>query len=231
MMTKNTFSVSAIFSMMLFALAANRVVAQDQVPLEWIAQGSVAPYAGGSNSGVGFAGEPVPAGQVSRSIDRPLETQRAAVADSDAGQFPLLQVPGLSEDGGAEGADTGLAGPVITTVSSLLVVLAVFGGMVWVSRRFGSSRQPAGVLPEDVLKNLGSAAIDARTRVTFLKLGTRILVIGQTQNGEPQRLSEITDPDEVERLTNRCLGRPEIVGRRGSYSPGRDSSRRDLAAG
>ncbi|WP_419580624.1 FliO/MopB family protein [Stieleria magnilauensis] len=158
-------------------------------------------------------------------------------ADRDAADaFPALVVSGdaAADDGQAAGGT--LAGPVVTTVSSLLVVLAVFGGLVWISRRYGSSGTLAGALPEDVLRNLGSAAIDAKTRVTFLKVGARILVIGQTPSGDPQTLSEITEPDEVARLTNRCLGRPEIVGRRTAYPGGMDrggveSSRRDLAAG
>ncbi|MDV6030995.1 MAG: FliO/MopB family protein [Phycisphaera sp. RhM] len=157
--------------------------------------------------------------------------------DRDAADaFPALMVSedAAADDGPAAGGT--LAGPVVTTVSSLLVVLAVFGGLVWISRRYGSSRTLAGALPEDVLRNLGSAAIDAKTRVTFLKVGARILVIGQTPSGDPQTLSEITEPDEVARLTNRCLGRPEIVGRRTGYPSGMDrggveSSRRDLAAG
>ncbi|QEG02016.1 Flagellar biosynthesis protein, FliO [Stieleria maiorica] len=153
------------------------------------------------------------------------------VQQASAGEFPSLVVPGDADADDRASSDGALAGPVVTTVSSLLVVLAVFGGLVWISRRFGSSRTFQGALPEDVLRNLGGAAIDAKTRVTFLKVGARILVIGQTTAGDPQTLSEITDPEEVERLTNRCLGRPEIVGRRSGYPSGVETSRRDLAAG
>ncbi|MCS7467069.1 flagellar biosynthetic protein FliO [Stieleria sp. ICT_E10.1] len=167
------------------------------------------------------------------SVERISDT---TVDSTTVDAFPALLVSedAAADDGQAAGGT--LAGPVVTTVSSLLVVLAVFGGLVWISRRYGSSRTLAGALPEDVLRNLGSAAIDAKTRVTFLKVGARILVIGQTPSGDPQTLSEITEPDEVARLTNRCLGRPEIVGRRTGYPGGMDrggveSSRRDLAAG
>ncbi|QDV46647.1 hypothetical protein Enr13x_65560 [Stieleria neptunia] len=164
----------------------------------------------------------------------------ASVVHELADEFPDLMVSDAAADDGQTAEGT-LAGPVVTTVSSLLVVLAVFGGLVWISRRYGSSRTLGGALPDDVLRNLGSAAIDAKTRVTFLKVGARILVIGQTPTGDPHTLSEITEPDEVARLTNRCLGRPEIVGRRTGYPSGvdrgsrdlgsRESSRRDLAAG
>nr|WP_161501521.1 flagellar biosynthetic protein FliO [Rhodopirellula sp. SM50] len=164
----------------------------------------------------------------------------ASVVHELADEFPDLMVSDAAANEGQAAGGT-LAGPVVTTVSSLLVVLAIFGGLVWISRRYGSSGTLAGALPEDVLRNLGSAAIDAKTRVTFLKVGARILVIGQTPSGDPQTLSEITEPDEVARLTNRCLGRPEIVGRRTGYPSGVDrggvdrggveASRRDLAAG
>ena len=160
-----------------------------------------------------------------------LESTQTFGQTQPSGQFPALIAEDQAESGEGPALADGFAGPIVTTVSSLLVVLAIFGGLVWISRRYGSTRTPSGALPEDVLRNLGSAAIDAKTRVTFLKVGQRILVIGQTQTGDPQTLSEITDPDEVGRLANRCLGRPEIVGRRGSFAPSTDASRRDLAAG
>jgi flagellar biogenesis protein FliO len=146
--------------------------------------------------------------------------------------FPELVVPDQADVSSSGAAlQDGFAAPVVTTVSSLLVVLAIFGGLVWISRRYGSSRAPAGELPEDVLGKLGSTAIDSKTRVTFLKVSDRILVIGQTLSGDPQTLSEISDPEEVRRITDRCLGRPEIVGRRTALRSGLESSRRDLSAG
>ncbi|WP_220498282.1 FliO/MopB family protein [Rhodopirellula sp. JC639] len=166
---------------------------------------------------------------VASVVDRPTPTE--PTRHTSAGEFPALVVPGDADADGRASSDGALAGPLVTTVSSLLVVLAVFGGLVWISRRYGSSRTFQGALPEDVLRTLGSSAIDAKTRVTFVKVGARILVIGQTASGDPQTLSEITDPEEVERLTNRCLGRPEIVGRRSAYPSDVQASRRDLAAG
>lgn len=251
-MTKDTTLVLAILLTSLCASVAGHCVAEDQLPVEWIAQGNGVSYPSGSfttgsaahsvdsSTDVRFVGaQPTVAGEAVTSGPAKVgsATPGEAVHNDVPGQFPMLQVPGLSGESEPAGTDAGFAGPVVTTVSSLLVVLAVFGGMVWISRRFGSARTPAGALPDDVLRNLGSASIDAKTRITFLKVGQRILVIGQTPSGEPQTLSEITDPEEVERLANRCLGRPEIVGRRatysaaGDYSAGGQPTRRDLAAG
>ena len=152
-------------------------------------------------------------------------------AESAKGVFPALIVPQEEATKTDQAADDGLTGPLVTTISALLIVLAVFGVLVWVSRRYGAVRTSGGVLPEDVAKHLGSTALDAKTRLSFVRIGTRILVIGQTQNGDPQTLTEIDDPEEVERLTNRCLGRPEIVGRRQASNSDSMALRRKLAAG
>lgn len=131
------------------------------------------------------------------------------------GDFPTLIAPTASAtDNTKEEPKGGFSGPLITTISSLVVVLAIFGGLVWISRHYGGASTPNGALPKDVLQHLGSSALDAKTKVTFLKCGNRILVVGQTQNGDPHTLTEITETDEVERITNRCMGRPEIIGRR-----------------
>ncbi|OYP29848.1 FliO/MopB family protein [Rhodopirellula sp. MGV] len=133
-------------------------------------------------------------------------------------EFPELVYP--DEAGEVQNAESeGLLPPmVLTTVSALAVVLAVFGGLVWVSRSYGGTRKAAGSLPDDVFCVLGTSSIDARTRVSYVRVGERLLLIGQTQNGDPVTLAEIVDPDEVERITARCQGRPEIVGRRTTSS-------------
>jgi hypothetical protein len=159
------------------------------------------------------------------------EARQELASSNRSGQFPALIAEERTDSGDRSAIADRFSGPIVTTVSSLLVVLAIFGGLVWISRRYGSTQTPTGALPDDVLQRLGSAAIDAKTQVTFLKVGQRILVIGQTPTGDPRTLSEIVDPDEVGRITNRCLGRPEIVGRRGSFPAAAPTSRPDLAAG
>jgi flagellar biogenesis protein FliO len=148
-----------------------------------------------------------------------------------AGEFPPLIVDPDRDSGDTATEEDGVFAPIITTGSALLVVLALFGVFVVVSRRWGPSRPIAGGVPEDVVQHLGSTPLDAKTRVTFLKIGQRLLVIGQTQSGDPQTLSEITDPDEVERLTHRLMGRPEIVGKRSPAMSGMGIRRSDIAAG
>ena len=120
------------------------------------------------------------------SLDRQDEPDVAEV-DDGAGEFPKL------------------AGPAVTMASSLIVVLGLFAGLVWLTRRFGTRRGGGGELPAELIEPLGSRPIDSRTRVTLLRCGGRLIVVAQTQSGL-HPLTEITDPDEVRRTLAACRG-------------------------
>ncbi len=98
-----------------------------------------------------------------------------------------------------------LAVPGFTVASSLAVVLGLFAGFVWLTRRFGSGGSSHGVIPKEVVQNLGSTSIDSRTKVSMIRCGSRIIVVAQTATGI-HPLSEITDPNEVQQLTASCIG-------------------------
>jgi len=98
-----------------------------------------------------------------------------------------------------------LVGPAITVSSSLVVVLGLFAGLVWITRKFGGRGMNNRTLPSDVVQSLGSTSIDARTRLTLVRCGQRILVLSQTASGV-QPVAEITDHDEVTALTATCIG-------------------------
>ena len=125
------------------------------------------------------------------------------------GGFPSLKRS--ARDGSHEqptepnSATSRLTGPAITVGFSLVVVLGLFAGLVWMTRKFGTRGMSQGALPKEVLEGLGSMPIDARTRITLVRCGHRILVIAQTPAGV-QPLSEIVDPEEVRELTAQCLG-------------------------
>jgi hypothetical protein len=132
-------------------------------------------------------------------------------------------------DGGLFG---GFAGPVVTTVSALMVVLGLFGGLVWISRRYGGpARMATGSLPDDVFRHLGETTVAGKLRVSYLACGDRIVVVGQSAGGEPTTLTELTDPEEVRRVTQRCAGRPAIVGRRVPLDSERNDSRQGRSVG
>ncbi len=131
----------------------------------------------------------------------------AANATERGLDFPSLAAPadaGVTEDE----STGGFASPVITVVSSLVVVLGLFATLIWLTRRFGGGAVRAGAMPSDVIQNLGSTALDAQTRVTMLRCGNRIVVAAQTSGGV-HPLCEITDPREVHELIVACTGQPQ----------------------
>lgn len=101
--------------------------------------------------------------------------------------------------------DTHLAAPAITVTSSLAVVLGLFAALVWIFRKYGSKALRSGAIPNEVMQSLGSTAIDPRTRVSLIRVGSKLLVVAQSASGIVP-LSEITDSDEVRRLTAMCQG-------------------------
>ena len=137
-------------------------------------------------------------------------------------EFPAFQAP-AGENEGSSPVSNPFTGTLVTSGSALIVVLAIFGAFVWVQRRYGSQPDELGVVPETVIQRLGTVSLDSKTQASIVKFGDRLLLIGQTTSGQMQTLAEITDPDEVARMTNRCLGRPEIVGRR-TTTPRRNSA-------
>ena len=138
--------------------------------------------------------------------------QSAAKMDTDPhqGSFPLLNPPTQTSRINRDSPELGqrgkmIATPTITVASSLAVVLGLFAALVWGSRRFGGGTIQKGSLPKEVMQPLGSTALDARTRLTMLRCGNRVLVLAQS-SGTAQTLCEITDPEEVRQVTAACAG-------------------------
>jgi len=102
-----------------------------------------------------------------------------------------------------------MTGSTITVVTSLVVVLGLFAGFVWMTRRFGQAGPSARALPNQVFEQLGGAPIDARTRVVLLRCGSKVLVVSQTASGMTP-LAELTDPDEVQAVTAACTGSSKL---------------------
>lgn len=88
-----------------------------------------------------------------------------------------------------------------TTLAALGVILLIGLGLLrlWQTR----AGEMTGTLPEAVWEPLGSAPIDARFRVRLFRLGTRVLVLGESAQSL-ETLAEISDPDEVSRLVALC---------------------------
>ena len=141
-------------------------------------------------------------------LHRQAATVSADPATVSRRTFPAFSPRGddhASSDAPLGDQSSKIAVPALTVTSSLAVVLGLFAGLVWLTRKFGARSMNQGTVPKEVLSSLGSTPIDARTRITMLRCGTRILVVAQTATGL-HPLSEITDPDEVRQLTAACIG-------------------------
>lgn len=93
--------------------------------------------------------------------------------------------------------------PTYTVISALAIVLGLFAGFVWVSRKSNSRSDNA--LQSEVFEVLGSSQLDPRNQVKLLKCGPRVLLVGITQNGM-QTLAEFSDPQEISELISRAGG-------------------------
>jgi flagellar motor switch/type III secretory pathway protein FliN/flagellar biogenesis protein FliO len=93
-------------------------------------------------------------------------------------------------------------GRMLTTVlTSLSVVLGVFLLLVWMARR-GRARG-RGTLPFDVVETLGRAPLTGRQEMQLVRVGHKLLLLSVTPTSA-ETLTEITDPGEIDRLSQIC---------------------------
>lgn len=96
-----------------------------------------------------------------------------------------------------QAAKKDVRGPIFTVTSSLAIVLGLFCGFVWLSRKTNHGR--GSILSNDVFTVLGTSAIDVRNKATLVKCGNRVLLLAMTPTGV-STLAEYTDPSEVNDL-------------------------------
>jgi flagellar biogenesis protein FliO len=77
------------------------------------------------------------------------------------------------------------------------VVLAIFAALVFAHRVLAGSRQ--FTLPAGAIEVCGKVPFDAKRSLHLVRVGSRLLVLLESAQGI-QRLAEITDPQEVQRL-------------------------------
>ena len=88
-----------------------------------------------------------------------------------------------------------------SVLGSLTFVLALFAAGAWALRR----GLPAGaaVVPSEVVEVLGRVPLAHRQQAQLLRVGNKLLLVSLFPGGaEP--LTEVTDPDEVQRLIGLC---------------------------
>lgn len=114
--------------------------------------------------------------------------------------MPLAAAGNARQPTGKSGRPSGLPS-LVTAGSSLAVVLGLFFVFAWVMRR----TTPGGLtlLPSEVVEILGRAPLASRQQVHLIRLGSKLLLVSVTQAGV-ETLSEVTDPEEVDRLAGIC---------------------------
>ncbi len=85
---------------------------------------------------------------------------------------------------------------------SLGVVLGIFLLIAWMIRR--AAPQSLTRLPNEAFEVLGRAPLAGRQNVHLLRCGNKLLLVSITPAGT-ETLTEITDPQEVDRLAGLCL--------------------------
>jgi flagellar protein FliO/FliZ len=109
----------------------------------------------------------------------------------------------LDRDGAnkrAPSSSSSQAGAATTAIALASIVGVLLVAAHWIRPYVGSPRG----LPIDALELLGRRLIEPKVAVHLVRCGNRVLVLGVTSDGV-RTLSEITDPTEVERLTEACL--------------------------
>ncbi len=92
---------------------------------------------------------------------------------------------------------------MLTIGGGLAVVLGVFFLGAWLLRQV--SPAGFGALPREAFEPLGRAQLTARQQVHLLRCGNKALLVSVGGSGA-ETLTEITDPEEVERLVQLCRG-------------------------
>jgi len=124
----------------------------------------------------------------------------SAVTVSQKGSRLLLSPPRTADSQSPANVRFGL--PLVVTVGgSLAVVLGVFFLIAWAVR----SAAPRGLtlLPSEVVEVLGRAPLAGRQQLHLLRCGKKLILVSVTPAGA-ETLTEISDPEEVDRLAGLC---------------------------
>lgn len=111
-----------------------------------------------------------------------------------------LTPPGKSNSQDSSKKPTSLPS-MITLSGSLGVVLGIFLLIAWLMRK--AAPQGLARLPGEAFEVLGRAPLAGRQNVHLLRCGNKLLLVSVTPAGT-ETLTEITDPQEVDRLAGLC---------------------------
>lgn len=108
--------------------------------------------------------------------------------------------------GSQPGSRSSESSRVSESIWNTAIVLGVIcGGLVAVSIGLRRRRRSSGGrLPVEAVEVLGRTAIDGRHAISLVRCGSRVLVLSVDATEGLSTLSEISDPDEVNLLTDLC---------------------------
>jgi flagellar biogenesis protein FliO len=90
---------------------------------------------------------------------------------------------------------------IYSTLSALVFVLGLFFLGVWAIRRGGKKKSTA--LPSSVVRVLGRVTLAPKHFAELVRVGNKLVLVSLTPDG-PKPITEVTDPDEVDRLAGLC---------------------------
>jgi flagellar biogenesis protein FliO len=129
-------------------------------------------------------------------------SNRGAAPDARITAIPLPP-PSHSDRSKPQGpaAQQGGLRTAVTVVGSLGAVLGLFFLLAWAMRR--GAPGAIGLLPCEALEVLGRAPLAGRQQVHLVRLGSKLVLVSVSPTGA-ETLSEVTEPDEVQRLIALC---------------------------
>lgn len=89
------------------------------------------------------------------------------------------------------------------TGGGVAVAVGLVLALAWIARR--CQPRAARPLPKDVVEVLGRASLGGKQTTQLVRVGAKLVLIAHTAEGA-KTLTEITDPDEVQRLVAACGG-------------------------
>ena len=91
--------------------------------------------------------------------------------------------------------------PLGTSIAALGAILLLFLGVVQIWKKYTPGHKTE--LPQAAWELLGNVSLDARHNLMIVRVGSRLIVLGQSEQGL-QTLSEITQGEEVAQLIALC---------------------------
>lgn len=141
-----------------------------------------------------------PSGNITRLDQTTNSQQERNRVPSDSGAFPTLNPRSEQENGSTAAPQLkNIVNPIVTMVTSLMIVLGLFAALVWISRKLGSKPSLKKPITDEVFEKIGSTIFNQRTQIHIIRFANRILLVSQTE-GTLQTLCELRDQDEIDEV-------------------------------